>query len=102
MCASDGTQIGVVPREQAIAIASERGLDFVLLSGLIAGGLRPEDMPVLKLRDATKMRVAALAKIEEDRQARQAVLTGPTGKSAKEVRLTAVIGAGDLNRMTNK
>ncbi|OGR86161.1 MAG: translation initiation factor IF-3 [Elusimicrobia bacterium RIFCSPHIGHO2_02_FULL_57_9] len=80
---SDGTQIGVKPLQEALALARTRGLDLIE----IAAQANP---PVCKILDYSKYRYEQEKKIRESRKKQKAGLL-------KEVRFKPHIGAHDLD-----
>lgn len=83
MIDSDGTQIGVKPLSEALAIARTRGLDLIE----IAPQANP---PVCKVLDYSKFRYEQEKKVRETRRKQKAGLL-------KEVRFKPHIGAHDLD-----
>lgn len=80
---SDGKQIGVITRDQALASAREAELDLVE----IAPNARP---PVAKIVDFTKF------KYEQEKRERQERKREKRGKVLKEIWFTPFIGEGDF------
>ncbi|MBI5631552.1 MAG: translation initiation factor IF-3 [Elusimicrobia bacterium] len=79
---SDGTQLGVKPMAEAMALARTRGLDLIE----IAPQANP---PVCKILDYSKFRYEQEKKVRESRKKQKAGLL-------KEVRFKPHIGAHDL------
>ncbi len=82
MIDSDGTQLGIKPLPEALAIARGRGLDLIE----IAPQANP---PVCKILDYSKFRYEQDKKVRESRKKQKAGLL-------KEVRFKPHIGAHDL------
>ena len=78
----DGTQLGVMPTPQAIAMAEEKGLDLVKLQA-------NSQPPVCKLMDYDKHRYEQ-SKRERDLRKNQRIV------ELKEVQLSATIGENDM------
>lgn len=83
MIDSDGTQLGIKPLPEALALARQRGLDLIE----IAPQANP---PVCKLLDYSKYRYEQDKKVRESRKKQKAGLL-------KEVRFKPHIGAHDLD-----
>lgn len=81
--AEDGEQLGVLPLNEALTMSIDKDLDLVLISP----SAKP---PVAKLMDYGKYRFEAIKK-EKDAKKKQKVI------KIKEVRLSPVIDAHDLN-----
>ncbi|MBU1144274.1 MAG: translation initiation factor IF-3 [Firmicutes bacterium] len=79
---ADGTQFGVKSTREAMYIASQEGLDLVM----VAPGAKP---PVCKLMDYSKFRYEQQRKAREARKNQKVV-------ELKEIRLTAVIDTHDF------
>ena len=78
----NGEQLGILSRDEALAIAEERGYDLVLMSG----GTNP---PVCKILDYGKFKYDALKKDKEIKKAQKIIET-------KEVRLSMTIEDPDI------
>jgi len=79
---AEGMQYGIKPIREALAIASQEGLDLVL----VAPNAKP---PVCKLMDYSKFRYEQQRKAREARKNQKVV-------DLKEIRLTAVIDTHDF------
>ena len=79
---SDGTQIGVKPVNEALALARQRGLDLIEIAPMA-------NPPVCKILDFSKYRYEQDKKVRESRKKQKAGLL-------KEVRFKPHIGAHDL------
>lgn len=79
---ADGTQLGVMPTAQAIALAEEQGLDLVRMQS-------PAVPPVCKLIDYDKHRYEQSKRERELRKNQRIV-------DIKEVQLSATIGENDV------
>lgn len=78
----NGEQLGIVSRNEALAIAEEKGLDLVMMSG----GTTP---PVCKLLDYGKFKYDAIKKDKEIKKSQKIIET-------KEVRLSMTIDEHDI------
>jgi len=79
--ADDGEMIGVLPLAQAIAMASEKGLDLVEVS-------RQDDVPVCKMLDFGKFKFDKQRKEQKNRKKQKVV-------HLKEIKLRPVTGEHD-------
>jgi translation initiation factor IF-3 len=79
---SDGTQIGVKPVNEALALARQRGLDLIEIAPMA-------NPPVCKILDFSKFKYEQDKKVRESRKKQKAGLL-------KEVRFKPHIGAHDL------
>jgi translation initiation factor IF-3 len=79
---ADGEPIGIIPIEEALGMASEAGLDLVLVSGEVTP-------PVCKILDYGKHRYEAQKKKTEARKKQKSV-------DFKEVQVRPLIGENDL------
>ena len=78
----NGEQLGIVSRNEALAIAEEKGLDLIMMSG----GTTP---PVCKLLDYGKFKYDAIKKDKEIKKSQKIIET-------KEVRLSMTIDEHDI------
>ena len=82
MIGENGEQLGIVSRNEALAIAEGKGLDLVMMSG----GTTP---PVCKLLDYGKFKYDAIKKDKEIKKSQKIIET-------KEVRLSMTIDEHDI------
>jgi translation initiation factor IF-3 len=85
---SDGKQLGVLPRSEALRLAEERSLDLVEVSP-------NADPPVVKLMDFGKYQYEKAKREREARKARKEI-------DVKEIRLRPKIGEHDLDFKVRK
>lgn len=88
MISADGTQLGVMPTRQALALAEEAGLDLVK----IAAQANP---PVCKILDYGKYRFEKQKKEKEAKKNQKVV-------EIKEIRLSLNIDTNDFNTKVNQ
>ena len=80
---ADGSQAGILPTQQAISMAEEKGLDLVLIS--------PDaNPPVCKIADVGKLRYEQSKK---DKQSKK----GQKAGTLKEIKMTPKIGIHDFD-----
>jgi translation initiation factor IF-3 len=79
----DGTQYGIIPTSSALNLASEQGLDLVL----IADNAKP---PVVKIMDYGKFKYQAEKKKKEARKNQKTI-------TIKEIKLSVKIAENDIN-----
>jgi len=85
---SQGKQVGVIGKQEALNIAGEKGLDLVL----IAPNANP---PVAKIIDFKKFLYQEEKKLKEARK-------GQRKGVVKDIKLSLFIGPADFERMVNK
>ncbi|MEO5966103.1 MAG: translation initiation factor IF-3 [Candidatus Limnocylindrales bacterium] len=84
----DGSQLGVMPTQQALAMAQERGLDLVEVAPTAAP-------PVVKFLDYGQYKYELTKREKEAKRKQRAV-------EFKEVRLTPKIGVGDFETKVHR
>jgi translation initiation factor IF-3 len=84
----DGSQLGVMPTQQALAMAQERGLDLVEVAPTAAP-------PVVKFLDYGQYKYELTKREKEAKRKQRAV-------EFKEVRLTPKIGIGDFETKVHR
>ena len=84
-----GEQVGVIPTQEAIRLADERGLDLVE----VAPGAKP---PVTRIKDYGKFRYQTTRKEREARKASKGKVTN----ELREVRMKTRIGIHDRSAKT--
>ena len=84
----DGSQLGVMPTQQALAMAQERGLDLVEVAPTAAP-------PVVKFLDYGQYKYELTKRDKEAKRKQRAV-------EFKEVRLTPKIGIGDFETKVHR
>ena len=84
----DGSQLGVMPTQQALAMAQERGLDLVEVAPTAAP-------PVVKFLDYGQYKYELTKREKEAKRKQRAV-------EFKEVRLTPKIGIGDFDTKVHR
>src|SRR5690349_3555239 len=84
----DGSQLGVMPTQQALAMAQERGLDLVEVAPTAAP-------PVVKFLDYGQYKYELTKREKEAKRKQRAV-------EFKEVRLTPKIGTGDFETKVHR
>ena len=85
---ADGTQLGVIPREEALQVAQERELDLVLVS-------EKADPPVCRIMDYGKFKYETSQRAKESRKKASSV-------SLKEMKYRPKIGQGAFDTKTPK
>ena len=85
---SDGAQLGVISREEALDVARDRELDLVLVS-------EKADPPVCRIMDYGKYKYETAQRAKESRRKASNV-------SLKEMKYRPKIGSGDFKTKTDK
>ena len=85
---SDGAQLGVISREEALDVARDRELDLVLVS-------EKADPPVCRIMDYGKFKYESSQRAKESRKKASSV-------SLKEMKYRPKIGQGDFDTKTTK
>ena len=85
---ADGSQLGVITREEALEVAKDRELDLVLVS-------EKADPPVCRIMDYGKYKYEAAQKAKESRKK-------STNVVVKEMKYRPKIGVGDFDTKTKK
>ena len=85
---SDGQQLGIMPRDQAIGLAKEKGMDLILVAS-------DEKAPVCKIADFGKMKYESM---KQEKEARKKQKIG----TLKELKLSSKIGEHDYNVVLRK
>ena len=85
---ADGTQLGVISRDEALDVAKERELDLVLVS-------EKADPPVCRIMDYGKFKYEADQRAKESREK-------SSNLTVKEMKYRPKIGSGDFDTKTKK
>ena len=85
---SDGAQLGVISREEALDVARDRELDLVLVS-------EKADPPVCRIMDYGKFKYEADQRAKESRKK-------SSNLTVKEMKYRPKIGPGDFDTKTRK
>ncbi len=85
---SDGSQIGILHRNEALRLATEQGLDLIEISAKV-------QPPIVKIMDFSKFKFETLKKEKISKRNNKQ-------KEAKEMRFKPLIGENDLNHKVSR